>query len=353
VTSVDSARAVRAGEELDLAAVAEYLKSAVGVEGPVAVQQFPSGASNLTYLVTIGDRAMVLRRPPFGRKPRSGHDMGREVRVLTALKEAYPYVPAVLAHCEDPEILGDEFYVMERIEGIILRKALPKGLKLSCEEIGLLCRNVVDRLVELHSVDFRAAGLGDLGRPEGYVRRQIEGWSERFVKARTPNVPPFDRVMEWLAAEIPPDGQPCLIHGDFRFDNVVLDPQDPLEVVGVLDWEMATIGDGLMDLGNSLAYWVEKRDPWLLRIMRVQPTSIPGMMTRDEVVTYYADKRGLHIASFDFYRIYGVFRLVVIMQQIYYRYFHRQTRNRRFGRFRYLIKFLDGYLNRLIDASSR
>lgn len=353
MTSVDGARAVRPGEELDPAAVGRYLKSVVGVDGPVAIQQFPSGASNLTYLVTIGDREVVLRRPPFGRKARSAHDMGREVRVLTALRRAYPYVPEVLAHCDDPEVLGSEFYVMERIEGIILRKALPRGLKLSRGQIGRLCRNVVDRLVELHSVDFRAAGLGDLGRPEGYVRRQIEGWSDRFVKARTPNVPSFERVMEWLEAEMPPDGQPCLIHGDFRFDNVVLDPQDPLEVVGVLDWEMATIGDGLMDLGNSLAYWVERKDPWLLRLMRVQPTHLSGMMTRDEVVAYYAEKRGLEVESFDFYRIYGVFRLVVIMQQIYYRYFHRQTRNRRFGRFRYLIKFLDGYLNRLIDDSSR
>ena len=353
MSSVDTARAVRPGEELDLAAVGRYLKSVIGLEGRVAVRQFPSGASNLTYLVTIGDREVVLRRPPFGRKARSAHDMGREVRVLRALRDAYPYVPAVLAYCDDPEVLGSEFYVMERIEGIILRKALPKGIKLARDEVGRLCRNVVDRLVELHSVDFRAAGLGDLGRPEGYIRRQIEGWSERYVKARTPNVPSFGRVMEWLKAEMPADGQPCLIHGDFRFDNVVLDQKDPLNVVGVLDWEMATIGDGLMDLGNSLAYWVERGDPLLLRIMRVQPTNLAGMMTRDEVVAYYVERRGLDVGSFDFYRIYGVFRLVVIMQQIYYRYFHRQTRNRRFGRFRYLIRFLDGFLNRLIDASSR
>ncbi len=352
MSPVDAARPVRAGEELDAAVVSTYLKSVVGMDGPVAVRQFPSGASNLTYLVTVGDREVVLRRPPFGRKARSAHDMGREVRVLTALRETYPYVPAVLAYCDDPEVLGSEFYVMERITGIILRKALPKGLKLSRDDVGRLCRNVFDRLVELHSLDFRAAGLADLGRPEGYIRRQIEGWSDRYVKARTSNAPSFERVMEWLKAEMPADGPPCLIHGDFRLDNVVLDSQDPLEVVGVLDWEMATIGDGLMDLGNSLAYWIEKSDPWLLRVMRLQPTNLPGMMTRAEVVAYYADKRGLEIESFDFYRIYGVFRLVVIMQQIYYRFFHRQTRNRRFAKFRFLIRFLDGYLNRLIDASS-
>jgi len=353
MTRIDSARIVRQGEELDLGAVEAYLKSMIpGLEGPVEVSQFPSGASNLTYLLKIGDREMVLRRPPFGRKAKTAHDMGRECRVLTALHDAYPYVPRVLAFCDDQSVMGCDFFVMERIEGIILRKGLPRGLSLSREEVGQLCRNVVDRMIELHSVDFRAAGLEDFGRPEGYVKRQVEGWSKRYVNARTKNAPSFARVMQWLNTEMPPDGRPCLIHGDFRFDNVVLDPQDPLKVIGVLDWEMATIGDPLMDLGNSLAYWIERKDPLLLRIMRVQPTNLDGMMTRDEVVRYYAEKTEIEIDTFDFYRIYGLFRLVVIMQQIYYRYYNRQTRNRRFGRFIYLINYLDGYLNRLIDASS-
>ncbi len=348
----DPTRPVREGEELDLAAVESFLESEIpGYEGPLEISQFPSGASNLTYLVKASDREMVLRRPPPGRKAKTAHDMSREVRVLTALAGVYPYVPKVLAFCDDPSVIGCDFYLMERLDGIILRKNLPRGLRLSREDTERLCHNVVDRLIDLHSIDYRAAGLSDLGKPEGYVRRQIDGWSRRYVDARTPNAPSYDRVMKWLDEKTPPEVGACVIHGDYRFDNVVLNPDNPLEVIGVLDWEMATIGDPLMDLGNSLAYWMQRGDPILLRIMRLQPTHLKGMMTRDEVVDYYCRKTGIEIETFDFYRIYGLFRLVVIMQQIYYRYYHRQTRNKRFGRFIYLIKYLEGYLNRLIDGS--
>ncbi len=348
----DPTRPVREGEELDLAAVESFLKSEIpGCEGPFEVSQFPSGASNLTYLVKAGDREMVLRRPPPGRKAKSAHDMSREVRVLTALAGVYPYVPKVLAFCDDPSVIGYDFFLMERLDGIILRKNLPHGIRLSREETARLCRNVVDRLIDLHSIDHKAAGLADLGKPEGYVRRQIEGWSRRYVDARTPNAPSYEGVMRWLDEKMPPEVGASVIHGDYRFDNVVLDPDHPLEVIGVLDWEMATIGDPLMDLGNSLAYWIEKNDPWLLRLTRLQPTHLEGMMTREEVVDYYCRKTGIEIETFDFYRIYGLFRLVVIMKQIYYRYYHRQTRNKRFGRFIYLIKYLDGDLSRLIDGS--
>jgi aminoglycoside phosphotransferase (APT) family kinase protein len=347
----DPTRPVREGEELDLAAVESFLKSTIpGIEGSLEISQFPSGASNLTYLVKAGDREMVLRRPPRGRKAKTAHDMSREVRVLSALAGVYPYVPKVLAFCDDPDVLGCDFFLMERLDGIILRKNLPGGMRLPSDEISQLCRNVIDRLIDLHSIDYKAAGLADLGKPVGYVRRQIEGWSRRYVDAHTPNAPSYDRVMQWLDEKMPPEVGACVIHGDYRFDNVVLDPN--LEVIGVLDWEMATIGDPLMDLGNSLAYWMQRGDPILLRIMRLQPTHLKGMMTRDEVVNYYCQKTGIEIETFDFYRIYGLFRLVVIMQQIYYRYYHHQTRNKRFGRFIYLIKYLEGYLNRLINGSS-
>jgi aminoglycoside phosphotransferase (APT) family kinase protein len=349
---VDRARSIRQGEELDLAAVATYLRSVIpDLEGPVGLQQFPSGASNLTYLLRFGDREMVLRRPPFGRKAKSAHDMSREVRTLTALEGIYPYVPKVLDYCDDPAVIGCDFYVMERIEGIILRRNLPRELALSSDQISQLCRNVIDRLIDLHSIDYEAAGLADFGKPSGYVKRQIEGWSERYVQARTPNAPSFERVREWLHARMPGETRVGIIHGDYRFDNVVLDPRQPLEVIGVLDWEMATLGDPLMDLGNSLAYWIERRDPLALRLFRLQPTHLDGMLTREEVVSYYCEKTGVACDCFDFYRVYGLFRLVVIMQQIYFRFYHRQTRNRRFGRFIYLIKYLEKYLNRLIDAS--
>lgn len=350
--TVDRPRAVRPGEELDLAALGEYLRALdPALDGAIELGQFRAGASNLTYLLTIGGRELVLRRPPPGRKAKSAHDMGREVRVLRALRDAYPYVPEVVAFCEDPAVLGSDFYLMERIRGIILRKNLPEGLTLSRDEVARLCRTVIDTHIALHEVDFAAAGLADLGRPKGYVRRQVAGWSERFRAARTPNAPSYERVMAWLAEHQPGEVGACLIHGDFRFDNLVLDPDDPLKVIGVLDWEMATLGDPLMDLGSSLAYWMQRGDPWLLRLMRLQPTHLPGMMTRDEVVAYYLERRGLEIASFDFYRIFGVFRLVVIMQQIYWRFFHGQTKTRRFGRFIWLIKYLEGYLERAIAGT--
>jgi aminoglycoside phosphotransferase (APT) family kinase protein len=258
----------------------------------------------------------------------------------------------VIAYCEDADVIGSDFYLMERIEGIILRKDLPNDLRLSRNEIARLCRNVVDKLVELHEIDPGSAGLADFGKPEGYVRRQVEGWSARYRAAQTPNAPSYERVMAWLDEHQPAEVGASVIHGDFRFDNVVLDADDPLRVIGVLDWEMATVGDPLMDLGASLAYWMQKGDPWLLRIMRLQPTTLKGMLTREDVVDYYCSKRSLSVPDFAFYRIYGIFRLVVIMQQIYYRYYHGQTRTKRFGRFIWLIKYLDGYLTRLIEASS-
>jgi aminoglycoside phosphotransferase (APT) family kinase protein len=350
--TVDRPRVVRPGEELDLEALRAYLRGLdPGLAGPIEIGQFRAGASNLTYLLSVGGRELVLRRPPPGRKAKSAHDMGREVRVLRALRDAYPYVPEVIASCEDPAVLGSEFYLMERIRGIILRKNLPEGLQLNRGQVARLCRTVVDTHIALHEVDYAAAGLVDLGRPAGYVRRQVEGWSERFRAARTPDAPSYERVMAWLAENQPVEVGACLIHGDFRFDNLVLDPEDPLKVIGVLDWEMATLGDPLMDLGSSLAYWMQRGDPWLLRLMRLQPTHLAGMMTRDQVVSYYCTRRGLEIPSFDFYRIFGVFRLVVIMQQIYWRYYHRQTRTKRFGRFIWLIKYLEGYLERAIAAA--
>ncbi|RZV41628.1 MAG: phosphotransferase family protein [Acidimicrobiales bacterium] len=345
----DEPRAVRPDDELDIAAVEDYLRRVVpDLEGALEVRQYPSGASNLTYLLTIGERELVLRRPPVGTKAKSAHDMGREVRVMTALRTSFPYVPEVVAFCEDHSVLGCDFYVMERIPGIILRRELPRGLVLSEPETRQLCTNVLDRLIELHTLDYRAAGLGDFGKPEGYVERQIRGWSDRYVKARTPNAPSYEKIIEWLVERMPGEVRHSVIHGDFRFDNVVLDSNDPFRVVGVLDWEMATIGDPLMDLGNSLAYWIDGDDPLLLRIFRLQPTHLPGMFSRDEVIDYYLERTGISCDDFTFYRVYGVFRLVVIMQQIYYRYHHKQTSNKRFKKFIWLVKYLHRYLKKEI-----
>lgn len=346
---LDHPATVREGEELDAARVDAWLKEQVpGLEGEPEVRQFPGGASNLTYLLRYPARDLVLRRPPFGTKARSAHDMGREYRVMDRLKAVYPWVPAMVAFCEDESVLGCEFYVMERVEGIILRRDLPPDLGLEREEMQRLCRTVIDRLVDLHKVDYREVGLEDLGKGAGYVKRQIEGWSRRFRRARTDNVSDCEQVMQWLHEHMPDDVATCLIHNDFRFDNVVLDPANPMEVVGVLDWEMATLGDPLMDLGNTLAYWVQPDDDEFFQSVRQQPTNVPGMLSRREVIDYYEKRTGWCADDFDFYLVYGLFRLAVIVQQIYYRYHHGQTKDPRFAEFWQLTNYLDRRCRQMI-----
>lgn len=352
---IDQPDSVRKGEELDVTKVDAFIKAhSPGLAGTPEIRQFAGGASNLTYLVRYPDRDLILRRPPFGHKAKSAHDMLREAKIMAALKPVYPYVPTVVATCSDPAVMEADFYVMERINGIIPRQDLPEGLNLSVEDTRKLCLNVIDRMIELHQVDYQAAGLDSLGKGEGYVRRQIEGWIDRYRKARTADVGDFEAVMAWLKDKMPvSDVATCLIHNDFRFDNVVLNPANPFEVIGVLDWEMATLGDPLMDLGNTLAYWVQADDDALFQQVRRQPTHLPGMLTREEVIDYYGSKTGYRVDNFDFYALYGLFRLAVIVQQIYYRYFHGQTKNPAFANFGHISRYLEKRCQRLIAASKR
>ena len=329
--AIDQPTDVRPGESLDVERLGPVLRDALGVEGEVEVLQFPSGFSNLTYLLRAGGTEIVLRRPPFGSKPKSGHDMKREHDVLAALQGAFPYCPKPLMYCDDETVIGSPFYVMERIQGIIVRRDLPSELSLSPEAIGSLFDRLIDVHVELHSIDFKAVGLEDFGRPEGYVERQVAGWSDRYRRARTPDVPDCENIMAWLERRRPVEsGGGCIIHNDFRLDNVVLDAADPQKIIGVLDWEMATLGDPLMDLGASLAYWVEQGDPADFQAMRMVPTNTDGAPTRAEVVARYAATSGVEIDDFSFYYCFGLFRLAVIVQQIYYRSYHGQTEDPRF-----------------------
>ncbi len=329
----DRPSAVRDGEELDLARLDAYLRAAVpGLHGEAQLRQFRGGASNLTYQIDFGPRSLVLRRPPFGQRHGTAHDMLREAAVMRALAPVYRHVPQVLATCDDETVLGCPFYVMQRIDGIILRRDLPPGLALDAAQARQLCLNVIDRLVELHAIDVDAAGLGALDRGDGYVRRQVDGWSARWQRAHTDDAPSFAGVIDWLHARQPArDSGRCVIHNDFRFDNVVLDVADPLRVIGVLDWEMATVGDPLMDLGNALAYWIEAGDDAALQAMRRQPTQLPGMLTRDEVVAYYAARSGRAVGDVAFYQVQGLFRLAVIAQQIYQRWREGHARNPEFA----------------------
>ena len=354
MASLDQANTVRPGETLDADRIGNYLKKELpGLDGPVTVHQFHSGFSNLTYLITIGGTELVLRRPPVGKKAKTAHDMNREYRILSALKPVFPYVPAPLKYCDDPAVMDVPFYVMERMQGVILRKSLPDTLGIDAAGAGRLCRRLVDVLTALHGLDYRECGLADLGNPDGYVSRQVHGWSTRYRNARTDDVPDFEAVMAWLHTTMPADhDRPALIHNDYKFDNVILDPADPTHITGVLDWEMATIGDPLMDLGASLGYWVEPDDSDELKLIRTLPTLSPGMLTRRQIVDWYQSKTGTTIDTFAWYYGFGLFRLAVIAQQIYYRFYHGQTTDERFRMLGVAVGILERAAVRVMETGN-
>jgi aminoglycoside phosphotransferase (APT) family kinase protein len=273
----------------------------------------------------------------------------REHRVQSALAPHFPLVPRMVALCTDPAVLGSDFYVMERVQGTILRGRLPEGMSLSPDDARALGLRAFDALLALHEVDVEAAGLSDLGKGRGYVGRQVTGWSERYRRARTENVPDFEAVMAWLAERRPDDVATVLVHNDFRLDNLVLRPdeQGELRVVGVLDWEMATLGDPLMDLGGALAYWVQADDDDMFRLSKRQPSDLPGMPTRAEIVQRYSERTGVEVGDWTFYEVFGTFRLAVIAQQIYYRFHHGQTTNPAFEHVWMLVGYLDERCRRL------
>ena len=348
-------RPVRDEDAFDVVALADWARRHLaddgGLVGIPEVRQFSGGVSNLTYLLRFGDRELVLRRPPAGTKARGAHDMGREVRIQQALAPAFPYVPRVLGYCDDDAVIGSPFYLMERLEGTILRRDLPGGLAGDPERVRRMCSNVVDLLVQLHRVDPHLVGLADLGRGDGYVARQVAGWATRYRAARTPDVGSFEAVMAWLLAHQPADAGACLIHNDFRFDNVVLSAADITAPVGLLDWELATVGDPLMDLGSALAYWVQADDDDAFRAFRLQPTHVAGMLTREQVVTRYCERTGraLDPGAWAFYEVFGLFRLAVIAQQVYYRFHHGQTTNPAFARFDAAVRMLEDRCLRLVS----
>jgi len=346
---IDQPKATRAEDALDINAVSAFVKSHYpNAFGALDIKQFPGGASNLTYQLNFDNVSLILRTSPKGTKAKGAHDMAREFRIMERLKPSYHYVPEMIALCSDESVIGREFYVMEKISGIIPRANLPKELILSETEVNTLCKNVIDTLIELHKVDIQSTGLHELGKGIGYCQRQVDGWSERYKKAKTWNVPSCNYVIDYLKANVPQQEKTCFIHNDFRFDNVVLDEHNPTKVIGVLDWEMATIGDPMMDLGNSLAYWVQADDDFVAKQTRRQPTHLKGMYTRKEVIQYYCDQMGFDAKDFTFYEVYGLFRLAVIMQQIYFRYYHKQTTNKAFKNFWLLVNYMNWRCKRLI-----
>ena len=329
---IDQPRGVRPGEELELARLEPFLRQHFpdATDG-IEVSQFPGGHSNLTYLVRLGEREMVLRRPPFGSKVKSAHDMGREYRVLSKLHAVYPPAPAVLLYVDDDSVLGAPFYLMERVRGIIIRRDPPPGMPLPPETARTLSENFIDNLARLHSLDYQGIGLGDLGRPEGYMERQVRGWMERYHSSKTEAHPEVEALATWFAKHMPASGPATLIHNDYKYDNVVLDPEEVTRITGVLDWEMCTIGDPLSDLGTSLAYWIDPQDPPALQKIRWCPSTYEGSLSRAQLVERYQRASGRDVRDMPFYLAFARFKLAVIVQQIYYRYRQGLTKDPRFA----------------------
>ncbi len=341
---------IRQGEELNIENLTDYLHRHLNKEeAEITIEQFPGGSSNLTYLVKIGGEEYVLRRPPFGNQVKSAHDMKREFNVLSKLSEVYQPAPKSFLYCDDENVIGSEFYLMERRKGLIIRGKSPKELEESKELQRKVCESFIENLVELHALDYEKAGLGDLGKPEGYAKRQVEGWAKRYINAKTDQHVELETAIEWLNANIPDARGAALIHNDYKFDNVMLNPNDLTEIVAVLDWEMTTIGEPLMDLGSSLAYWMSADDGTEMLSMPFNPRVLMENISRAELIEMYAEKSGRDASNMLFYYVFGLFKLAVIAQQIYFRFAKGFTDDKRFSTFNVFVNSLGKIALRAIE----
>jgi aminoglycoside phosphotransferase (APT) family kinase protein len=334
---------IRAGEELDVGALRRYLSDVIdGAEHGMDVEQFPSGHSNLTYLLRIGDRQLVLRRAPLGPVAPKAHDMAREYTVLQRLAPRYAPAPRPVHLCEDTTVIGAVFYLMERREGTILRTSVPEAHSAAGDHGRRISRTLVDGLADLHRIDIFDSGLVDIGRPDGFLERQVEGWAKRWARARTDDLPQIERAIDHLRDTVPEPLPPTVVHNDYKLDNVMLDPDDPDRLVAVLDWEMATVGDPLVDVGLSLVYWQQLSTPPAEQTELGAPGAAAGWYTREQFIERYADRSGRDLSGIGWYEVLGVFKLAVILQQIYHRYVRGQTSDDRFAHLDRRIALLAG-----------
>jgi len=331
-------RAPRKGEELDADRLRAFFEAKEIARGEVSVLQFPGGHSNLTYAIRAGDREFVLRRPPFGNRVKTAHDMSREFRILSKLCDAYPPAPRPLIYCDDESVIGAPFYVMTRIRGTILRRAIPAGFDASPDRMRKISLVVLDGLVDLHAIDFEKIGLGDFGKPDGYVERQVTGWAKRYEDSKTDDIPEVPEVARWLAHHIPKSPRATILHNDWKHDNLVLD--DDAQLVGVLDWEMSTIGDPLMDLGTAISYWVEAGDSDEMKALAFGPTMQDGCLSPRELASRYAEKTGRSVDGLPFYYAFALFKTAVVAQQIYSRFKRGVTSDERFAMFVVAVRVL-------------
>ena len=323
---------VRPEETLDVSSLEPWLRTHLpSTDGTLTVRQFPGGHANLTYLVSFGPTDYVLRRPPRGPIAPTSHDMSREHRVLARLGEAFPLAPRSFALCQDTSVIGADFHVMERRHGLVIRSALPDRLAGAPSAVRRLSEMIVDTIADLHAVDPGRVGLADLGRPVGFVARQLSGWSRRWQAAKDRDLPSVDRLIGWLHEQTPASHVTSLLHNDYKLDNILLDADDFVTAAAVLDWDMCTQGDPLMDLGYLLNVWIEPDDPPAWRENTAMPSYEDGFLTRDEVVARYAERTGFDVSGILWYYAFGVFKLMVILQQIYIRFLRGQTQDPRFA----------------------
>jgi len=335
-------QSTRKGEELNAQKLIKFLheNELIGSkESPIEISQFSNGFSNLTYQLDVENKSFVLRRPPFGAVKR-GHDMGREFKVLSKLKKGFDQCPEAFAYSEERIVMDSPFYIMEKIEGIILTAREAKERKIEKSNFGTIANTWLDTFVALHNLDYKSVGLEDLGRPNGYVQRQVENWSKQYLKASTKDIPEAQKVMNWMKANQPKEYDHTLIHNDFKYDNVVFTDSSWQTIAAVLDWEMCTLGDPLMDLGTSLAYWTMSTDGDLVQNGIPSPTMFEGNPGRLEIVNAYAAKTGRSIPNLVFYYVFGLFKIAVIAQQIYFRYSKGLTTNKKFAHLDQASQFL-------------
>ncbi|MBA4494699.1 phosphotransferase family protein [Paenactinomyces guangxiensis] len=333
---------VRKGEELDPGRLETFLRAHFELpETPLKIEQFSAGHSNLTYLIRSGNWEAVLRRPPLGPVAPKAHDMGREYKVLNKVHPVFPLAPRPLIYHDDPDVVGAPFFLMERRKGVVVDTSFPAGLAPTEAKGRELSQMMVDTLVQLHAIDYRETGMEEISKPQGFLQRQVEGWIKRYQRVKTDEITGVDTLTSQLAEHIPASPQPAIIHYDYKLNNVMFDSK-LTKMVGLFDWEMATVGDPLADLGCALSYWTEKNDPeFLKRAFGQRPvTVLPGFMTREQWIEAYAKKSGRDLSHIHYYLAFAYFKLAVICQQIYYRWKKGQTQDERFSRLRDLVHAL-------------
>jgi aminoglycoside phosphotransferase (APT) family kinase protein len=343
---------VRVGEELDVARLSEYLGDKIeGVRSGVEVQQFPFGHSNLTYLLITNKGEYVLRRGPLGPVAPKAHDMGREYHVLRAVHPHFPEAPNVIHLCEDKDVIGAVFYIMERRRGTILRDRIPEQVRRVPDHARLISEALIDCMVKMHSIDVHSSGLIALGKPDGFLQRQVSGWTERWQRAKTEHVPEMEAIAQWLGQELPGSSPATLVHNDYKLDNLMLSTDKPFRIEAVLDWEMATVGDPLVDVGLTLCYWSWAAAPQLGTYGMPALTARPGWYTREQFLSRYAERTGRDLTHILFYEVLGIFKLAVILQQIYFRFHRGQTSDARFGDFNQKVKALARLAATLVERT--